>query len=107
MGDSYRRSCQPHTMPLPPLPEAARHAVAPLLPLLTSMAQAPGHSLAAALALLALWQALRLLRWTVGFVSVYFLRPPIDPRSLGSWAVITGATDGIGKALSHRLAQTG
>ncbi|PRW57982.1 very-long-chain 3-oxoacyl- reductase 1-like [Chlorella sorokiniana] len=92
----------------PPLTEAAQqHAFAPLLPLLASAFQAPGRSLAAALALLALWQALRLVRWAARFIYVYFLRPPIDPRSLGSWAVITGATDGIGKALSHRLAQKG
>ena len=94
-------------MPLLPLTEAARHAAAPLLPLLARLAQEPGQSLAAALALLALWQALRFLWWAAGFVYVYFLQPPIDPRSLGSWAVITGATDGIGQALSHRLAQKG
>lgn len=64
-------------------------------------------SLAAALALAALWQAGRFLLWAARFVYAYFLRPPIDPRSYGAWAVVTGATDGIGKALSHRLAQKG
>lgn len=92
---------------LPPLPKAAQHAFAPLLPLLASLARAPWQSLAAALALLALWQAVLFLRWAARFVYVYFLRRPIDPRSFGSWAVITGATDGIGKAMSHRLAQKG
>ncbi|KAI6695569.1 hypothetical protein NL676_023279 [Syzygium grande] len=36
-----------------------------------------------------------------------FLRKPKDLRDYGSWAVITGATDGIGKALVFKLASTG
>lgn len=64
-------------------------------------------SLAAALALVAVWQAVGFLRWVAGFVYVYFLRPAVNPRSYGAWAVVTGATDGIGEALSHRLAQKG
>lgn len=90
-----------------PLTAAARHPLATLLPLFASALQAPWRSLAAALALLTLWQAFRFARWAARFVYVYFLRPPIHPRTLGSWAVVTGATDGIGKALSHRLAQKG
>ena len=91
----------------PPLTEAAQHALVPLLPLLGGALQAPWRSLAAALVLLTLWQAFRFVWWAARFVYVYFLQPPIDPRTLGSWAVVTGATDGIGKALSHRLAQKG
>lgn len=67
-----------------PLTQAARHASAPLLPLLAGALQAPWQSLAAALVLLKLWQAFRLVRWAARFVYVYFLRPPIDPRTLGS-----------------------
>lgn len=37
----------------------------------------------------------------------YFLRPGIDLRRLGSWAVVTGATDGIGRALCDVLARKG
>lgn len=37
----------------------------------------------------------------------YFLRPGIDLRRLGSWAVVTGATDGIGRALCDVLAGKG
>lgn len=37
----------------------------------------------------------------------YFLRPGNDLRRLGSWAVVTGATDGIGRALCEVLAQKG
>ena len=37
----------------------------------------------------------------------YFLRPGKDLRKLGSWAVVTGATDGIGRALCDVLARKG
>lgn len=77
---------------LPPLPKAAS-----------------GHWEAAkgALAVLLLLGALRLLLWLLRFVWAYFLRPGLDPRSYGQWAVVTGATDGIGKAYSRLLAQRG
>lgn len=39
--------------------------------------------------------------WTI------FLRPSVDLKKLGSWAVVTGATDGIGKALAKQLAKKG
>lgn len=38
---------------------------------------------------------------------VYFLRPGKNLRKLGSWAVVTGATDGIGRALCDALARKG
>ena len=37
----------------------------------------------------------------------YCLRPGNDLRKLGSWAVVTGATDGIGRALCDVLARKG
>ena len=37
----------------------------------------------------------------------YFLRPGKNLRSLGSWAVVTGATDGIGRAWCDVLARKG
>ncbi|KAG6764676.1 hypothetical protein POTOM_032157 [Populus tomentosa] len=42
-----------------------------------------------------------LLKW----VYATFLRPKKNLRDYGSWALITGATDGIGKAFAHQLAQ--
>jgi hypothetical protein len=55
------------------------------------------------LALRVLLFAIRVLR----FSYVYFLRPGRDLRAYGSWAVVTGATDGIGKAYCHALAKKG
>ncbi|XP_061370056.1 very-long-chain 3-oxoacyl-CoA reductase 1-like [Gastrolobium bilobum] len=43
------------------------------------------------------------LRW----VWIMFLRPPKQLKDYGSWAIITGSTDGIGKALAFELASKG
>lgn len=37
----------------------------------------------------------------------YFLRPSKNLKKLGEWAVVTGATDGIGKAYAFKLAKRG
>lgn len=44
-----------------------------------------------------------------GLISFYkmFLRPAKNLKKLGEWAVITGATDGIGKAYAFALAKKG
>ncbi|KAI3720379.1 hypothetical protein L6452_21295 [Arctium lappa] len=44
-----------------------------------------------------------LLKW----VFTTFLRPPKTLTNYGSWAIVTGATDGIGKAFAFQLAQKG
>ncbi|XP_050375113.1 very-long-chain 3-oxoacyl-CoA reductase 1-like [Argentina anserina] len=57
---------------------------------------------------------------TIGFISVckslinflrcvwvMFFRPSKNLRKYGSWAIITGATDGIGKALAFEMASKG
>lgn len=41
------------------------------------------------------------------FIWVYFLRPTPNLRQYGSWAVVTGATDGIGKAYCYAFAKKG
>ncbi|CAA7058321.1 unnamed protein product [Microthlaspi erraticum] len=38
---------------------------------------------------------------------IYFLRPAKNLRRYGSWAIVTGPTDGIGKAFAFQLAQKG
>ncbi|KAK4780762.1 hypothetical protein SAY87_016868 [Trapa incisa] len=52
-----------------------------------------------------------LLRHLVSFtrwVTITFLRPPKDLRKCyGSWAIVTGCTDGTGRAFAFKLAQRG
>nr|XP_043606065.1 very-long-chain 3-oxoacyl-CoA reductase 1-like [Erigeron canadensis] len=43
------------------------------------------------------------LRW----IYLYFLRPPKKIKKYGSWALVTGSTDGIGKAFAFELAKKG
>mmetsp|Transcript_10253 Transcript_10253/g.14323 ORF Transcript_10253/g.14323 Transcript_10253/m.14323 type:complete len:321 (-) Transcript_10253:264-1226(-) len=42
-----------------------------------------------------------------GAIFKTFLRPAKDPKKLGQWAVVTGATDGIGKAYAVAFARKG
>ncbi len=41
------------------------------------------------------------------WVWVMFIRPPKNLKDYGSWAIITGSTDGIGRALASELASKG
>lgn len=59
------------------------------------------------LALLLLLAAVRMAAGIARFVHTYYLRPAIDPRTFGPWAVVTGASEGIGRALSNLLAEKG
>ena len=65
-------------------------------------------------------QLLEVLAKTIGFITVFkalvslirwawiaFLRPPKNLKEYGSWAVVTGSTDGIGMALAFELASKG
>lgn len=63
--------------------------------------------LLAALALIGLVAVLRLVFGINNFVWVYFGRPGKNLKKLGEWAVVTGATDGIGKAYAEALAKRG
>lgn len=41
------------------------------------------------------------------FLFQHFVRPGISPKKFGPWAIVTGATDGIGKAYCQALAKKG
>ncbi|XP_076889333.1 very-long-chain 3-oxoacyl-CoA reductase 1-like [Bidens hawaiensis] len=47
--------------------------------------------------------SLSILTW----VYVNFIRPPKNIKKYGSWALVTGSTDGIGKAFAFELANKG
>ncbi|KAI3501831.1 hypothetical protein L1887_29857 [Cichorium endivia] len=57
-----------------------------------------------------LFGSLSLLKISVSiltWVYVNFLRPPKNIKKYGSWALVTGSTDGIGKAFAFELAKKG
>lgn len=60
-----------------------------------------------ALSLLGFFTILRHATSVVQWVFRAFLRPSKDLRCYGSWGVITGATDGIGKSFAYQLARAG
>lgn len=83
-------------------------ALALLQSLLQALNGCAGGQAIIALALCLL--ALSVLRQVLGvlkFLWAYFLRPSRNLRAYGQWAVITGATDGIGKAYAQQLAKQG
>ncbi|KAK9104255.1 hypothetical protein Scep_021099 [Stephania cephalantha] len=58
--------------------------------------------------LLGLISSLNTLLWFLNWTWTNFLRPPKDLKGCyGSWALVTGAADGIGRAISFELANRG
>ncbi|KAK9104261.1 hypothetical protein Scep_021105 [Stephania cephalantha] len=58
--------------------------------------------------LLGLISSLNHLLWFLNWTWTNFLRPPKDLKGCyGSWALVTGAADGIGRAISFELANRG
>ncbi|KAF7113198.1 hypothetical protein RHSIM_RhsimUnG0151000 [Rhododendron simsii] len=54
--------------------------------------------------------SISLLKFTLSFLTwvyVNFLRPPKNLKKYGSWALVTGPTDGIGKGFAFQLARKG
>lgn len=75
---------------------------------LDSLTSTPGGSIAVSLLLLAgTFSGLRALFRFCNGIYIYFIRPGKNLKRLGQWAVITGATDGIGKAYAFALAKKG
>mmetsp|Transcript_58595 Transcript_58595/g.132643 ORF Transcript_58595/g.132643 Transcript_58595/m.132643 type:complete len:373 (+) Transcript_58595:83-1201(+) len=82
-----------------------------------------GLSILTGLSLLVLYLGLKIfgdpLRLVGGLVVLYafccaaiaaykaFLLKPVDPKSFGQWAVVTGCTGGLGQEFAHRIAKRG
>ncbi|CAH9122636.1 unnamed protein product [Cuscuta epithymum] len=56
---------------------------------------------------LGLFKLLSIFAAILNWVWVYFLRPGKSLKEYGSWALVTGPTDGIGKAFAFQLARRG
>lgn len=83
----------------------ADHVLACLAPMQAAFSAAPLglKALAAIGGLLVSRLALQF----IGSFYAFFLRPSKSLKKFGQWAIVTGATDGIGKALAMELARKG
>jgi 17beta-estradiol 17-dehydrogenase / very-long-chain 3-oxoacyl-CoA reductase len=57
--------------------------------------------------LLVFFFVLKTLFTLLSFVYTYFIRPGKNLKKYGSWAIVTGCTDGIGKAICEEFAKLG
>ena len=75
---------------------------------LASATSTTGGSIAVALLLfVGAFEGLKALYRFASGVYVYTLRPGKNLKRLGQWAVVTGSTDGIGRAYANALAKIG
>lgn len=86
--------------------------ITPALTSLFTKGDLSGHVSGRVLTLLALYGAYKAMKYvTVPLKAVWrhVLRPRRDLRARygGNWAVITGASDGLGEAYAHELARSG
>ncbi|PRW20715.1 beta-ketoacyl reductase [Chlorella sorokiniana] len=88
------------------IPEVGLRAQA-LLQAALATAQARTDVLLGGLTLLLMLVGMRVALGIARFVHMYYLRPALNPCSFGPWAVVTGASEGIGRALSNLLAEKG
>lgn len=83
-------------------------AIDSLLAIVTDAVNNPVTAAAVcALAVIGTISALKAVLNVINFFYVYFLRPGVSVKRFGPWAVVTGATDGIGKAYCVELAKKG
>lgn len=74
----------------------------------TSLALNPlGRILLAIALVIVVLRVIKVVYGILNFIYVYFLRPGKNLKFYGSWAVVTGASDGIGKAYCEELARKG
>eukprot|EP00903_Cladosiphon_okamuranus_P007631 g7400.t1 len=77
------------------------------VPCFKEMAEGVNPSVVNALALVGGLVLVRSALCLLGAVFTTFLRPGKNLKKYGEWAVVTGATDGIGKAMAFEMAKKG
>ncbi|CAM9382900.1 unnamed protein product [Ectocarpus sp. 6 AP-2014] len=87
--------------------EIAQCAATMSIPCFKEMAEGIDPSVVNVLALVGGLVLVRSALSVLASVFTTFLRPGKDLKKYGAWAVVTGATDGIGKAMAYQMAKKG